>query len=168
MKKVLFLSAFALCLSVFYLVSCQKDTVEQVASQAQSQSQDQVAATDRGPQILGTVSNICVCKQGHSCTVWAYTTGKRNGIKVVLNTTTHNYYNAAPPGLRYQIFPGNSCSGSPVADFYCNKQTVEYASTTLANGTTYSLMISAPGASSPCYVFTTGACLGQQCMPIEK
>lgn len=168
MKKVALTSVLALCLSsVFYFISCQKETVSDPAKTETSQ-QENLRATDRGPLILGTVSTYCTCQQGRTCSAWAYTTVKRNAVKVVLDPVTHAYYNGSGPGLRYRIYSGGGCGGTLIADFYCNQSTVQYANTLLANGGTYSLRISYGSSSSPCYAFTNGSCNGQRCIAEEQ
>ena len=163
MKKLLVLSSLALLTSAIYFVSCQKENSAEMATIENPQSGDSNAVTDRGPLILGTVTTYCTCSSGRSCGTWAYTPTQRNAIQVVLAPVPHSYYNATGPGLRYRIYSGGSCSGTPIADFNCNLSTVRYANSALANGATYRVLISAGTSASPCYAITMGNCLGQSC-----
>ncbi len=159
MKKLSFFAFVLVALSALYFVACQKDTEAQAANEV---SVNQEEVVDRMPLILGTVTTNCICGD-KQCSLMSIGTTQRNAINIALNSLTHNYYNVNGPGLTYTIYPGNNCSGTPVANFTCSLANVTFATGSLTNNTTYSVKISSGSASSPCYVITTGNCAGVPC-----
>lgn len=159
----LFASVFGLAL---YFVSCQKDnnTSENQAVVTEQQSTGNDAVSDRGPLILGTLSTFCSCSQRQCNVIGPPTNGNQfNGIKVVLDPVTHNYYNSNGGFLTYTIRQGSSCNGPVVASFNCSNATVLYVSSLLQNNTVYSVSITKGSSSSPCYAVTTGNCRSIPC-----
>ena len=167
-KSLLSLSLFAFVLSLtMYIVSCQKDNVQtEVQDAAITQTLSGEEVSDRGPLILATsVTPDCACAQRACNVVGPITIGNKfNGIRIVLNNVTHNYYNIpARGGLTYTIRQGGGCNGAVVASFNCFNSTVEYFNAALADNTVYSLQITNGPSSSPCYAFTTSNCRTQSC-----
>lgn len=168
MKKITIPALLFLTVALLYVVACQKDSSLEPQKATQTEVVQDAGggevSTDRGPLILGTVSTYCTCSQGRTCSLWAYTTTKRNAISITLDPVTHGYYNASGPGLRYRIYPNGSCSGAPIADFQCNQSVVKYANSNLTNGATFTVKISYGASESPCYSFTNSNCNGQSCI----
>ena len=104
------------------------------------------------PPIRATGVQTSCSIETTSCSNTA-TLANNNGVAITLDPLTHSFYNATAPGLRYSIYDMN---GILVAGpFTCTKQTSKFHSAALADATMYQVQITAPGAASGFYTFTT-------------
>lgn len=115
--------------------------------------------------IQATVVGYTNCGTGNNCTGWAGGLNKFkrwHGVKITFDQSTLNYYTS---GFNFKVYPANNTSGNPIVNFSCVKAFVAFASSALANNTTYTLVIQ--DVNSPnkgLYNFTTGTGAGSACV----
>jgi len=117
----------------------------------------------KGPLITATVSTQLSCKVGNSCSNWVSGLKRWHSFKITLTGASITFYNS---NFTYKVYAGTNpyaTSAVPIATFPCTKNVVEFAGSQLLNNTTYSVLITTPGASGM-VTFTTGAGAGTNCV----
>ena len=122
------------------------------------------ASLAAAPKIVATsVQPSCSTTVTNCSNIPVSTLATNNGIVITLEPLTHSFYNAKAPGLLYSIYDMN---GILVTSFSCTRSTVKFHSQKLLDATPYKILITAPGAASPYYEFTTAT--NQPCKGVKS
>lgn len=116
--------------------------------------------TKRPPLINATVKVTNTCKSGNTCSNWLNSMKKVNAIKIT--NLSYSWY----PSLQFTIYPcpGPNPGCTSVATFACNQSVITYASTLLANGGSFYIVLKdTQSNNSVGYNFTNGSFNGKIC-----